>query len=174
MKNLRIYYTRQPGAVQSGRSGRWLGAFQDVGAAVEEGLENQSGGNLIDDAAVLLAGVAGLIEDAVRLVGGQALVPEVDGQAGELAEFGGEVLGLLRLGAGLAGEMDWIADHQSHDGVAACQAGEGAQVFTAVAAAFQGEDRLGGKAELVADGHADAAIADVEAEVARMCGGFQS
>lgn len=174
MKNLRIHYTRQRGAVQSGRSGRWLGFFQELGVAVEEGLENQSGGNLIDDAAVLLTGMASLVEDAVRLVAGQSLVPKVDGQSGELAELGGEGLVFLRLGAEFAGEVDGIADDQSDDGVAAGQAGEGAQVFTAVAAAFQREDRLGGKAELVADGHADAAIADVEAEVARMCGGFQS
>jgi hypothetical protein len=62
-----------------------FGLFKGRCVFIEEGLEDQGGGYLIDDAAVLLAGVAGFIEDLVGFAGGEALVPEVDGEAGELA-----------------------------------------------------------------------------------------
>ena len=61
-------------------------------------MEDQSGGYLVYHAAVLLAGAAGFIEDLVGFAGGQALVPEVNGQAGEVLEFGGKGLGLDGLG----------------------------------------------------------------------------
>lgn len=57
---------------------------------VEEGLENEGGGYLIDEAAVLLAGMAGFIEDLMGFSGGEALIPEVDGKAGEFAKLGGK------------------------------------------------------------------------------------
>ncbi len=44
-------------------------------AAVEKTLEDEGGGYLVDDGAVPLAGVAGLIQNLVRFAGGEALVP---------------------------------------------------------------------------------------------------
>jgi hypothetical protein len=38
---------------------------------------------------------------------------------------------------------------------------------------FQGHHRLGGQAQFVRDGHADAAVADIEAQVAGMGNSFQ-
>lgn len=66
---------------------------------VEEGLEDEGGGDLVDDAAVILAAVAGFIEDLVGLLGGEALVPEVDGETGEVGQLLGEGLGADGLGA---------------------------------------------------------------------------
>ena len=48
------------------------------------------------------------------------------------------------------------------------QAGQGAQVFAGVAPAFQREHRLRRQPQLVRDSHPDAAIADIQPEVARM------
>ncbi len=133
-------------------------------ALIEKSLQNQGSRYLIDDAAMLPARVAGLIEDLVRLMGGEALVAEVDGQAGEFGELGGEGAGFGGLGAFVAGKMQGKADDEGGCGEAAGEAGERTEVFAAVAAALEGEHGLGGKAELVGDGHADAAVADVEGQ----------
>jgi len=120
------------------------------GAVVEEGLEDEGGGDLVDDLAVGLAGVAGLVEDLVGFAGGEALVPEVDGEAGEGGELGGEGLGFGGLGAGVAGEVGGVADDDGDDVVAARQAGDGAEVFAGDAgggaAPFESQHRLGGQA----------------------------
>jgi hypothetical protein len=81
------------------------------------------------------------------------------------------------LGASVAGEVDGVADHNAHHGKAAGEAGEGAEVVAgdagADAFALESEDGLGGEAQLVGDGDADASVADVEAEKTGMRGGFQ-
>jgi hypothetical protein len=69
--------------------------------------------------------------------------------------------------------MERIADDDAHASETAAKAGERAEVVARIALAGEGEDRLGGEAELVRDGDADALRADVEAEVARDGGGFQ-
>ena len=69
---------------------------------VEKRLQNERGGDLVDHAAVLLAGVAGFIQNLVGFAGGQTLVPQVDGQAGQFAELGGKGLGFGGLRAGFA------------------------------------------------------------------------
>jgi hypothetical protein len=144
---------------------------------VEEGLEDEDGGDLVDDAAVLLAGVAGLIEDLVGFAGGEALVPEVDGKAGERAEFGGKCLIYGGLWTDVTGEVEGVSDDDADDGKAAGETGEGAEVVAGDAAAgalaLEGEDGLGGEAEFVRDGNADAAVADIEAEKTRGWDGFQ-
>lgn len=73
--------------------------------AIEEGLQNQRGGNLIHDLAMLLAGVAGLIKNLVGLAGGEAFIPKMNGKAGQLAEFGGKGLRLESLWAWFAAEV---------------------------------------------------------------------
>ncbi len=51
---------------------------------IEKGLEDECGCHLINNAAMLLAGMAGLVKDLVSFVGRQAFVPKVDGKAGKL------------------------------------------------------------------------------------------
>ena len=57
---------------------------------------------------MLLAGVAGFIQNPVGLTGRQPLVPQVNRQSGQLAQFGGEGLRLCGLRAHFAGEMQWL------------------------------------------------------------------
>ena len=48
---------------------------------IEKRLQDQRGRNLVDDSTVLLPFAAGLIKQLLCLAGGQALVPEVNGEA---------------------------------------------------------------------------------------------
>jgi len=73
---------------------------------------------------MLLAGVAGFIENLVGLAGGQPLVPQMNGQTGQSAQFGGIGLNLGGLGADVAGEMHGVADHDAHDAKAAAETGQ--------------------------------------------------
>jgi hypothetical protein len=60
-----------------------------------------------------------------------------------------------------------VSDDDNLDLVLADEAGDGFQVGAKVGfgcSAVQGEERLGGEAEWVGDGDADAAIADIESE----------
>jgi hypothetical protein len=95
----------------------------------------------------------------------------VDGQAGKRAKFGGEGLRFCGLGAELAGEVDGVANYDTDDAKAAAEAGNGTEIISLTVTPFQREDRLGGQAQLVGDGYPDAAVADVQAEMAG--GGFQ-
>lgn len=140
-------------------------------------MQNQRGRDLVDDAAVLLAGVAGLVEDLVGFARGEAFVPKVDGQAGECTKLGGEGLRLGRLRAGLAGEVDRVANHNAHNTEALGKPCKGAEVFSGNAgrSAFPPEcqHRLGCEAELIGHSNPDAAVADVKTEIAGDGGGFQ-
>jgi hypothetical protein len=78
---------------------------------VEKGLQDERCRNLIDDPAVLLAGVPCLVKDLMGLMGGEALVPKMDGQAAQLAELSGEGLGFDGLGTRVAGKAEGIANH---------------------------------------------------------------
>lgn len=140
---------------------------------IQEALEDERGGYLIDDAAVVLAGAAGLVKNLVRFVGGEALVAQVDGQPGQLRKLGGKGVGFGGLRALGPVETKRIADDNGADGEAAGEPGQGAQIFAAAAAALEREHRLRGEPQLVRDGDADAAGADVEAEEAGLGGGVQ-
>lgn len=91
-----------------------LGAW-DCSLLFHERLKDERGGYLVYHAPVLLAGVAGFIQNLVSLARGEPLIPEVDGQAGQRAQFGGKGLGFDGLGAYVAGEMDGIAHHDARD-----------------------------------------------------------
>lgn len=73
--------------------------------------------------------------------------------------------------------MQGVADDDGDDGEAAGEASEGAEVVAggafAAAFAFERKDGLGGEAEFVGDGDADAGVADIEGEIAGDGGGVQ-
>jgi hypothetical protein len=130
----------------------------------EEALEEEDGGDLVDEVlaveAVLMAGAGA--EKGVGVVGGEALVEEVEGESGVLFPQGvgeGEGLGGLRAWAAVGVER--VADDQNFDVVLADEAGYGFQVGAELGA-MHGEERLGGEAEGVGDGEADAFVAYVE------------
>jgi hypothetical protein len=139
----------------------------------EKRLQDERGRYLVDHSLVGLALVAGFVQDLVSLAGGQPLVPQMDGQAGQLAQRGGEGVGFGGLGAGVAGEMDGVADDNARNAEPAAEASQGAQVFPGIAAALQGEHRLRCKAQLVGHGDAYAAITDIKGQIARAGDGFQ-
>ena len=98
---------------------------------------------------MLLAGVAGLVEDLVGFAGGQAFVVQIDGKASQRAQFSSEGLGFGGLAADVAGEMHGVADYDAHHAEAAAETCEGAQVLTLVVLALQCQDWLGGQPEFV-------------------------
>ena len=67
---------------------------------------------------VILPRMARFIEKLVRLVRGQALVPEMDRQPAQLAQFRRERLHLFRLRADFAVELQWISNHDPRNGEA--------------------------------------------------------
>ncbi len=141
-----------------------------MGPGFEKGLQDEDGGDLVDDIfaadafGVGRSGVAEGVKVAVGLGGGEALVPEVDGEAELGAEGFGEGLGAGGLGALIAGHVEGVADDGLGDGgVLAEDAGDGLEVVLE-AGAVEGEEGLSGVAEFVGEGEADAAVADVEAE----------
>ena len=129
-------------------------------------LQDEGGGYLVDYAAVLPAGVACFGEELVGFAGGQALVPQVDGEAGELSQLIREGLRFGGAGACCAGEMGRVADDDAGDSKPPGEACDGAQVVSGAAADFDGHNGLGGESEFVGDGDADALRADIESEIA--------
>src|SRR5665213_72215 len=92
---------------------------------VEEGLEDQDGGYLIHEGLMFLASFSGGIENGVRFLGGQPLVPQGQGQAGELSKFLGKMAGLVCLGAGLTGEMQRISGDDPYAAEPTAETGQG-------------------------------------------------
>lgn len=137
---------------------------------IQERLQDKDRGNLINYPLVVLTGVAGFVEELMSLAGGETLVPEMNGKAGELAQLRRKLLRLQGAWASVASELERVANHDTGNGVAACETGDGAQVVAAVAVDFKREDGLDGEAELVGDCDADALGADIEAEIAKWGG----
>jgi hypothetical protein len=102
---------------------------------------------------------------AVSFGGGQALVPQMDGEGEGGAEGFGKCLGFGGLRAEVAGHVQRIADDDGHAVEFAEEAAEGFEVLFQIPA-DEGEDRLRGEAELIGDGYTDAAVAKIEAKVA--------
>jgi hypothetical protein len=143
-----------------------LSLLDSLLSGFEEVLEDDGCGNLVDDAAMVLPLMAGLIEDLVGFAGGEPLVPEMDGQFGEFAEFGGKGLCFGGLRTRFAGQVQGIADHNACDRISTREPGERAEIFARIAAARERHDGLRGQPQLVRYGNADAPVADVECEVA--------
>lgn len=102
---------------------------------------------------------------AVSLGRGETLIPEVHGKGEGFAEGFGEGLGFGGLGAQVAGKIQGIPENNGGTVEPAKEPAERPEVL-AKAFAGEGEHGLRGEAELVRNGHADAAGAIVEAEEA--------
>jgi len=133
-------------------------------------LQDEHGGHAVYGSAALFDGQVGFAQEAVGLGGRQPLVPEVNRQAELLAQFFREDPHLLRLGTFGSTHAQGQADHDFLDLVLANHLSELVEVV-ALIAALEGFEALGGDAEGVGDGDADAAGANVEAEdAADRCG----
>ncbi len=125
---------------------------------VEPALEDKRGGKLVDfvAAGVGIGGiVTGSFERSVGLGGGEALIPEVDGEAGSVCRFLGfgccvgdqrfelihKTVNARGLPAAIAGEVQRIADDDAGAAVAAREAQDGSLIATRLAA-LDGEQRL--------------------------------
>ena len=137
-----------------------------VGAGGEKAFENEDGGDLIDDGAMLLTGFAHGVQLTVGLAGGEALIGEVDGEAEGGAELFGEGLGLEGLRTYFSGHVEGIADDELRDVVFAQEAANGLEIRVG-GAAMEGKEGLDGEAERIGDGETDAFAADIEGEEAR-------
>lgn len=142
-------------------------------AGVKEGLQDEGGSHLIDHAAMLLPGMAGLIENPMCFASGKPLVPQVDGQAGERAEVCGQGVRFGGAWAQVAGEMQGIADYDGCHAEAPRQTRQRTQVVPWVAFSLQCEDGLCRQAEFVRHGDADALCTNVEGEIAGLLDGVQ-
>lgn len=80
---------------------------------IEEGLEDQRGCDLIDNAAVLLTGVAGLVEHLVSFMGCQAFIPQVDGKVCQLAQCSRKSLRLKGLRAFFPRQPERVSHHDT-------------------------------------------------------------
>ena len=69
--------------------------------------------------------------------------------------------------------MQGVAHHDAHYAKATAEAGQRAQVVALIVPPFQRQNRLRRQAQLVRHRYADAAVADVEAEITRMYHSFQ-
>jgi hypothetical protein len=152
---------------------------------IEPALQNEGGGELVDDASAYMAAevaISGMVahgfECSMGFGGGEALVPEVDGEAGvvhicrvfalggwlgdERFELVHKTMDSLGLAAAVSGEVERIADHDAGATMAACEAEDGALVPAGLRA-FDGEQRLR-DAKRVGERDTDTARADIEAQ----------
>jgi hypothetical protein len=119
---------------------------------------------------MLLPRPPGLVQNLMRFVRGQPLVPQVNGQSRERSKLGSKCLRLGSLRTGLSRQMHWIANHDPHHAKPPGQSRQRPQVLPGNArrrpSPLQRQHRLGGKPQLVRHSNPDAAIADVESEIA--------
>ena len=132
-----------------------------IGECVQIALQDEDGGDLVDDCAVFGSRPAGGMKMTVSLGGGQTLIPEVNGQAGLLGQNLGKSLCFHGLRAEIAGHVKWISDHDLGAGKPADHPLQRFQILTAVGA-DEGEHWLRGHAHRIRDGNPDAAVADIE------------
>ena len=138
---------------------------------MQERLQNEDGCDLVDDqlAVMTAGGVASGIENFVGCVGGETLIPKIDGDAQDRGELVRKGLGFFGLRAEISGHVHRVTHYDVGAVVAAEQAAEGLDIGPAIVGAVQSEERLGGIAEFVGDSHADAPVANVEGGDAGFC-----
>ena len=128
-------------------------------------MQDKDGGHAVYTGGALFDAQVGFAHEAIGLDGGEALIPHVDGELEPGAEFFGEGRNFLGLSGVGAGEAEGESDDDFEDVVAADYFRQLLEVG-ALVAALECVDALGGDAERVGDGHANAAIADIESEEA--------
>jgi hypothetical protein len=116
---------------------------------------------------VILAGMAGFVQNLMGFARGQALIPKVNWQTCQLAKLCGKCLRSGGLRAHLAGKVDRVAHDDSCHAELSRQTRERADVAPRDAAAaslsLECQHGLRRQAEFVGNGRADAATAYVEA-----------
>jgi hypothetical protein len=117
---------------------------------------------------MLLAPMPRLIQNLVCLPCRQPLVPKMDGQTAQFSQFGCKRLSLRPLRAHVAGKVHRISHHYSHYSKSTRQSRQGAKVLARAALPLQSQDRLRRQPQLIRHSYPDAAIADVESEIARL------
>jgi hypothetical protein len=173
----KLHYT-MPGGLRTRREEGHAAALR-----VEPALQDEGGGELVHNARANVMAfawrVAGGIERSVCLGGGEAFIPEVNGEVGavrgrdvfaslgrrlgdERFELLNEAVDTLRLAAAVSREMKRIAYDDAGASVAPCEAEDGTLIATGLRA-LNGEERLR-DAECVGERDTDAARADIETE----------
>lgn len=126
-------------------------------------LEDEDGGHAVDGFAALLDGEVGFAEETIGFGGGEALVPKVNGKVEALAKVVGEGVDFFGLNAFGTTHAERESNDDFFDVIFADDAVEELEIVFLVFA-VEGFESLGGDAERIGDGDADAAGADVEAE----------
>lgn len=154
----------------SGRDDNFEVDAQDVNRAkagltvgVEPVLQDEYGGDLVNDFFPVAGATADGIEMAVGLGGTQPFIPEVHRQVKFSAKAVGKFLRREGARAAIAGEMDRPSNDNLRAGIATQQATERTQIAPRIGM-NKGKQGLGGQAELVGDGDADALRTMVETE----------
>jgi len=107
------------------------------------------------------------VQNPVRFVRGQALIPQVNGKPAERAQLGGECFGFDRSRTGLAGKVQRPPHHDARHAEASRQPRQRPQIIPRVALSFQREDGLHRQPQLIGYGDANALCAHIEAEITR-------
>jgi len=126
-------------------------------------LENQDGRHPVDRFGALFDGKFGCAKQAAGFSGGEALVPEMNGELEMLAQVLGEGLDFFGLCAFGSAHAQGKADDDFPHVILTDDAVQVSEV-AALVLTLEGFEALGGDAERVGDGDADAAGTDVEAE----------
>lgn len=116
---------------------------------IQKRLKDQRSRNLVDHLAMVLTGVAGFVKDLVSLAGGQPLIPEMNGEAREFSQLGGEGLGALRPRTLLPGKVEGISNHDGDDAVPPRQARQRAHILAHVPSPYEGQNRLRSEPQFV-------------------------
>jgi len=131
---------------------------------VEPALQENLGGDLVDDTALIAGFASGFLEGALCGDSGEAFVPWDDGTGGVWCEIGDEGAGFFSGGAECAVH---VARHADNDGLGFFFAGEGEDAL-ANASGFDldGFQRMSHHAEFIAECDAHAGFADIDSKCA--------
>ena len=130
-------------------------------------MKNEHGRNLINDAAMFLAGMTRFIKNLVCLVRGQTFVIHVNGESGEFSELVCKCFCFCRLWTLFAGETEGITHDYRGNSKFACEPAKRSQILTAIVLPFEGHYRLGGHSKFVRNSDTYSPIADIQTEEAR-------
>ena len=130
---------------------------------VQEALQNEHRGYLIDDRSSISRKAAGSIQVTMRLGGRKPFVPERNLGPGLKLQSLGKGLRLESLGADVTRHVKRIAHHHLGAAISAHQASQGGKILAPILA-HQGEHGLRGEPQFVGDRHPDAAVSDIQTQ----------